>query len=410
MARFFFHSSATIFIILLPTGLFSQTHFTFVSNTGRNATVGIPASANPNIGGIPLASGDEIGVFTPSGLCVGAVVWTGSSNALTVWGDNEQTPDTDGIHSGEQMFYRVWQRSINTEYPDVNFTYSQGDSIYIDNGIFVLSSLTAIPHEITNQFSVETDWNLISVPLRVSDPSKSFLFPTATSSVFAYQGSYVQRETLSNGVGYWLKFASAESLSIIGLPIFSETISVNQGWNIVGSISVAVAVTSISSIPPGIVTTQFFGYNQGYIVNPTIYPGKGYWVKVNQQGSIILSSDSSLSKENRIRIIQTSELPPAPPLETFGTTYLPKQYVLEQSYPNPFNPVTVIRYQLPVSSKVILRIYNILGQEVKTLVDEIQDAGYKSVEWNASQFASGVYYYRLQAKDFVETKKLLLIK
>ncbi|MDI6766193.1 MAG: T9SS type A sorting domain-containing protein, partial [Bacteroidota bacterium] len=91
---------------------------------------------------------------------------------------------------------------------------------------------------------------------------------------------------------------------------------------------------------------------------------------------------------------------------------LPREFKLFQNYPNPFNPITTIQYQLPSQSHVILKIYNVLGQEVKTLVDEIQDTGYKSVLWNSTNnygntVSSGVYFYRLQAGSFIQTKKLI---
>ena len=89
---------------------------------------------------------------------------------------------------------------------------------------------------------------------------------------------------------------------------------------------------------------------------------------------------------------------------------LPARFALDQNYPNPFNPLTVIRYQLPVGGKVTLKVYNLLGQEVQTLVDEIQDAGFKSVEWDASGAPSGVYYYRINAGSFSQVRKMLLVK
>jgi hypothetical protein len=97
-------------------------------------------------------------------------------------------------------------------------------------------------------------------------------------------------------------------------------------------------------------------------------------------------------------------------LKLTGNGQLPKEYALQQNYPNPFNPSTTIKYDLPKDSRVNLKLFNILGQEVATLVNEEQKGGYKSVEWNASNVASGVYLYRLQAGDFVQTKKMLLLK
>jgi hypothetical protein len=92
------------------------------------------------------------------------------------------------------------------------------------------------------------------------------------------------------------------------------------------------------------------------------------------------------------------------------STDLPTHFSLEQNYPNPFNPSTTIKYEIPVESRVSLKVFNILGQEVVTLVNEEQKAGYKSVEWNAANVASGVYFYRLQAGDFTASRKLLLLK
>ena len=89
---------------------------------------------------------------------------------------------------------------------------------------------------------------------------------------------------------------------------------------------------------------------------------------------------------------------------------LPQKFVLNQNYPNPFNPTTEISFTLPKNCKVSLEVYNILGQRVVTLVDKNMAVGSHTVKWDASQFASGIYLYRLSTNEFVDEKKMVLIK
>ena len=93
-----------------------------------------------------------------------------------------------------------------------------------------------------------------------------------------------------------------------------------------------------------------------------------------------------------------------------GNPNLPTSFELAQNYPNPFNPTTKIEFALPQSSRVSLTVFNILGQTVDVLLDRDLPAGYHEVDWNAGRYASGVYFYRLQAGNFVETRKMLLLK
>lgn len=90
--------------------------------------------------------------------------------------------------------------------------------------------------------------------------------------------------------------------------------------------------------------------------------------------------------------------------------YVPNAYVLSQNMPNPFNPITTVEYALPVPVRVRLTIYNSLGQEVVRLVDREQAAGWHSINWDASAAASGIYIYRLQAGNYIDTKKMVLLK
>ena len=91
-------------------------------------------------------------------------------------------------------------------------------------------------------------------------------------------------------------------------------------------------------------------------------------------------------------------------------TNLPTHFSLDQNYPNPFNPATTISFSLPSKSFVSLKVFDVLGREVSTLVSEELSVGTYSWSWNAEGLASGIYFYRLQAGTFSETKKLVLIK
>ncbi len=267
----------------------------------------------------------------------------------------------------------------------------------------------------TSSIMVQDGWNMVSVPVLLVDSRKSTLYPTAASAAFTYSSGYQKEDTLIPGGGYWVKFSDSGTVQYSGTPIAAETINVHAGWNMIGSISTPVPATSVTSIPGGVSTSVFYGYSGGYSISDSIQPGNAYWVRVNADCKLVLSSSSGspeAASSSRIRIVAGSELPPPPPERGMaeGQQRLPKAFSLDQNYPNPFNPSTIINYQLPMNSHVTLKLYDLLGQEVKTLVDEMQDAGYRSVELNAHELASGMYYYRLVAGSFSQTRKMLLVR
>ena len=89
---------------------------------------------------------------------------------------------------------------------------------------------------------------------------------------------------------------------------------------------------------------------------------------------------------------------------------VPQSFNLSQNYPNPFNPTTTIDYQIPKQSHVRLSVYDILGNKVEDLVNENKSAGKYSINFNASSLSSGTYFYQLEAGNYMQTKKLILIK
>jgi hypothetical protein len=382
--------------------------------------------------------------------------------------------------------------------------------------------------QMTDSYSVRSGWNMVSLPLKVSDRYSGNVFPPAVSGAFGYQGSYVVSDSIEHGFGYWLKFDTASVLKVTGEMLLKDTIVVRSGWNMIGSISCAVETADVITIPPGIVRSGYYTYDSVYRSNGNLLPGKGYWVKASQDGKLILSMFHNSSRNDKTTIkgtvnqemswleftdsrgykralcfidklpsemsLDSYELPPTPPEGAFdvrfasqrtmeaadsnlnsfpiriqsahyplmirwsvnesqnskwlleygsGTVSLagegcitihdpvnfvvkwigintistPKEFSLFQNYPNPFNPTTTIRYYLPNASKVTLTVYNVLGQIVNTLVDEIQDAGNQSTDWNADEIGSGLYFYCLEAIDvndlsnsFIQVNKMVLIK
>jgi len=127
-------------------------------------------------------------------------------------------------------------------------------------------------------------------------------------------------------------------------------------------------------------------------------PGEGvYWYRledVSLDGKKTLHDPISIAVRARQEIVRE----------------LPTTYKLHQNHPNPFNPLTTIRYDLPEATHVTLDIYAITGQHVVTLVSGAQEAGYYEATWDGGVFGNGTYFYRLEAGEFEETKRMLLLK
>jgi photosystem II stability/assembly factor-like uncharacterized protein len=364
---------------------------------------------------------------------------------------------------------------------------------------------------------VISGWNLLSIDQAPPDGRRTVVFPTSTSHAFTYVGNYVQRETLANGTGYWLKFPQAQFTPYAGDPITIDSIDVRAGWNMIGSISTPVPVSSIVQVPPGIVTSFYFGYRLSYATADSIRPKSGYWVKTNADGKLILQSSNTAGKgspetgpggadlasitiSDQAGHAQTLyltagelspdryELPPLPPdgvfdvrfetqrfaermeigmeketpiiissatyplkiqwrsrsetgpvtlmidgdalsllgngathilhpishislkLPPLSTSEIPQAFALFQNYPNPFNPKTDFGFRIVDFGLVTLKVYDVLGREVATIVNEVLPPGHYSRTWDASGAASGIYLYKMRAGSFSETKKMMLIR
>lgn len=138
--------------------------------------------------------------------------------------------------------------------------------------------------------SINNGWNILSVPLLSNDMTGASLFPSAISPFYTYSSGYQQVTTLQNGKGYWSKFDGNQSVTISGNLVNTNDISVTQGWNLVGPFNTNVPVSGITSTPPNIIVSPFFGYENGYTTPTELLPGKGYWIKINASGTIHLNT------------------------------------------------------------------------------------------------------------------------
>ncbi len=273
---------------------------------------------------------------------------------------------------------------------------------------------------------------------------------TIASSFFGYGGSYMVVDTISPGSGYWVRVDSAGRLVIA---------AGSQIQPVPASPATQLAALSTLEITDaqGKKGTLYFGENPDRSFDPEKFalppapPGGMFDVRF---GSQRLAEVISVESSKDVPVTLTSAMYPVTiswnvrgttlpaalvvggnevMLEGTGSTKvadgrsrinlrlgasaeLPRSFALDQNYPNPFNPSTVIRYQLPVDSKVRLTVYNILGQELETIVDGVESAGYRSVEWHAN-VASGVYLYKLEAvsttdasRSFSDVKKMVLVR
>ena len=149
--------------------------------------------------------------------------------------------------------------------------------------------------------------------------------------------------------------------------------------------------------------------------------GEGVFLNLEFKGSgVVKLEETKICQQDGISLVNfKAEIIPFKfdPVKfaTKAETTIPREFSLSQNYPNPFNPTTNISYALPTNARVKLVIYNVLGQKVKTLVDEEQTAGYKQVIWDGmndqgEEVGSGIYFYKITAGDFTKTAKMSMLK
>jgi hypothetical protein len=182
--------SVLVVISALSASVYGNDHFVWTPNTGNNATIAVLLETEISIQGVPLEFGDEIGVFTPDGLCVGGMVWCGEKNhAIAVWGDNIITNQVDGIREGERMHFRVWKKSTNQEHEIPYVIFQNGIDTYQTNGIYVLLSMHTVtapeaPVPISPAYGAEIAGHVLDISWSPVSSAEWYHFQLAGSENF----------------------------------------------------------------------------------------------------------------------------------------------------------------------------------------------------------------------------------
>lgn len=244
----------------------------------------------------PLSRSPQLALLVPNG----GELWASRQPQTILWSEKfldnvklEYSPD-NGSH---------WQTiTASTPASSMSYAWIPPDTPTTHGLIRISDAATGSPSDTSNgPFTIvfKPDlyggWNLVSVHLQAADYRKSALFPTALSPAYMYSAGYIPKDTLRIGTGYWLKFAAPETLHITGDSIAVDTITITAGWNMIGSITSPVAVSTITQIPPGNISSEYFAYLGGYAIADTIEPHRGYWVKAKAGGRLVLSSIHGLS-------------------------------------------------------------------------------------------------------------------
>jgi hypothetical protein len=336
-----------------------------------------------------------------------------------------------------------------------------GSKLSNDTGYWVEMPTSAISMyqvghpQYTGPMLVHAGWNIIgsvSEPVATSSVSPSGNIASSFYTYLAYNGGYAAVTTLTPELGFYVKvtLAGAESLKtsapkVGGEPIsgviaaadkftFTDARGFQQSFyfrNKPIALDKTLGVTDDGNdaMPPPPPFDIFSAYPStgNYIqsVDPQsgqntypivlkspVYPVRLNWEMRGKTGS----SYSLLLNGKQVSAMRGTGSYTIPKSQTVsfqvgvGSKSVPLTYALNQNYPNPFNPTTSIVYQLPSKSKVSLKVFDVLGKEVATLVNGEESAGSKTVQFNGENLASGVYFYRLSTGTFMDVKRMTLIK
>ncbi len=283
---------------------------------------------------------------------------------------------------------------------------------------------------------VAAGWNIVG---SISSPiPSSAVVPAGTTiltSFFGFENGYAPAGTIEPGKGYWVKTAGAGTLvfSSGSVPAGKQA-PVEEYLNTLNALTLVDASGvrqtlyfssdaddsrfELPPVPPaGVFDARYASQrmvtreNQEILLSSAVFPVRLEWTIVTPGAYtlVINGKEQSLMVNGSAAVVQPSS---HLALRIGPGADLPTEFALSQNYPNPFNPSTRIDYAVPAGSRpmVSLQVFDLLGRQVATLVNEVKEPGRYSVVWSAAGVASGVYYYRLNAGEFQSIRKMVVLK
>lgn len=278
-------------------------HWEVTGETGNNATVILPVTANPNIDGDPLEKGDYIGVFSPNGLCCGVAQWQDQNRSIIAWGDNDQTPITDGFADGERIYYRLYRASTQQEWISITVSYSTGSGNYAPNGYMILNTFDVFETK-TITLNLPQGWNMFSINVNPLDPAIANLMAPVANDLVIVKNDKGQNYIPAYGIdeigdldfkqGYQAYLKQSVSLPVTGQPIHPiPAIPLPAGWSMISylpekPIDATLALASIEKYLVIVKDNRGLSYIPQYGINTIgmMQPGQGYQVYLTANANL----------------------------------------------------------------------------------------------------------------------------
>jgi hypothetical protein len=355
---------------------------------------------------------------------------------------------TPGLNSPDQNVNTWWQfrdlganvfrysngyQSVTTTTPGIGYWMKHSGARTYDTGDeWPAGGIQIIPHDPINGTS---GWNLIGgYEINVTAGNVTTNPPGLQSGpIYKYSGGYQVATTIDPGYGYWIKLTSAgqiiipETMSKESRPVewfpedWGKIVFIDaEGRNFIlycAKDEIDLTQYELPPVPPNelfdirfesgriaeTINTSLKQIELSGIEYPLTVRVENVELRIQDQtgkmvNSVLKSGESTVIDNQSINELNVSK------------NEIPKEYYLEQNYPNPFNPSTTIQFSLPKQTILKINIYNMLGEQLATIAEGTYEAGYHKITFNASNLPSGTYIYRLESNEFVQVKKMLLIK